>query len=88
MKMRLIQSERGLKDEIRDRCSVDPLFHQEYTDIQAAQNAACASDAHFKSSSAAAAFVPLKKGVLTPPLPVLELLSGRGMLMLSSQLEK
>ena len=39
MKLRLFWWERGLKDEIRTMCSVDPLTHKQYADIEAAQNA-------------------------------------------------
>ena len=55
MKLRLFWWERGLKDEIRVMCSLDLLTHKQYADIEAAQNAACACDAHLKSASAAAA---------------------------------
>ena len=55
MKLRLFWWECGLKDEIRVMCSLDPLTHKQYADIEAAQNAACACDAHLKSASAAAA---------------------------------
>ena len=55
MKLRLFWWERGLKDEIRVMCSLDPLTHKQYADIEAAQNAACACDAHLKFASVAAA---------------------------------
>ena len=55
MKLRLFWWERGLKDEIRVMCSLDPLTHKQYADIEAAQNAACACDAHLKSASVPAA---------------------------------
>ena len=55
MKLRLFWWERGLKDEFRVMCSLDPLTHKQYADIEPAQNAACACDAHLKSASAAAA---------------------------------
>ena len=45
----------GLKDDIRAMCSMHPLTHKQYTDIAKAQSAACACDAHLKSSAAAAA---------------------------------
>ena len=54
MKLRLFWWERGLKDEIRVMCSLDPLTHKQYADIEAAQNAACACDAHLSSASAVA----------------------------------
>ena len=60
MKLRFFWWERGLKDEIRTMCSVDPLTHKQYADIEAAQNAACACDAHLKSASVAA--VSRKRG--------------------------
>ena len=53
MQLRISRWERGLKDEIRAMCSVDPLTHKEYTDIEKAQSAACACDAHLTSASAA-----------------------------------
>ena len=55
MQLRISWWERGLKGEIRAMCSVDPLTHKEYTDIEKAQSAACACDAHLTSASAAAA---------------------------------
>ena len=53
--LRISWWERGLKDDIRAMCSVDPLTHKQYTNIAKAQSAACACDAHLKSSAAAAA---------------------------------
>ena len=59
MKLRLFWWERGLKDEIRVMCSLDPLTHKQYADIEAAQNAACACDAHpFSASAVATAIEP------------------------------
>ena len=55
MQLRIFWWERGLKDDIRSTCSVDPLTQTEYTDIEKAQSAACAYDAHLTSASAAAA---------------------------------
>ena len=46
VQMRISWWERGLKDEIKTMCSVDPLTHKEYTNIEKAQSAACACDAH------------------------------------------
>ena len=54
MKLRLFWWERDLKDEIRVMCSLDPHTHKQYADIEAAQNAACACDAHLFSASAVA----------------------------------
>ena len=53
VQLRISWWERGLKDEIRAMCSIDPLAHKEYTDIEEAQLAACACDAHLTSASAA-----------------------------------
>ena len=55
VQLRISWWEQGLKDEVRTMCSVDPLTHKEYTDIEKAQSAACACDAHLTSASAAAA---------------------------------
>ena len=41
MQMRILWWERGLKDEIRTMCLVDPFTHTEYIDIKKAQSAAC-----------------------------------------------
>ena len=49
MQLRISRWERGLKDEIRAMCSIDRLTHKEYTDIEKAQSAACACDAHLTS---------------------------------------
>ena len=49
MQLRIFWWERGLKDDIRSMCSVDPLAYKEYIDIEKAQSAACACDAHLTS---------------------------------------
>ena len=54
MQLRIFWWERGLKEEIRTICLVDPLTHREYTDMKKAQSAACACDAHLFSAFAAA----------------------------------
>ena len=53
MQLRIHWWEKGLKEHIQSQ--VDPETHQEYTDIDKAQSAACALDAHLESSSVAAA---------------------------------
>ena len=65
MQLRIYWWERGLKDEIRQMCRVDPLTYKEYTDIDKAQTAACACDAHLDYSASAAA----RKHKLTSPRP-------------------
>ena len=55
MQLRIHWWEKGLKEHIRSQVKVDPETHQEYTDIDKAQSAACALDAHLESSSVAAA---------------------------------
>ena len=55
MQLRIHWWEKGLKEHIRSQVKVDPVTHTEYTDIDTAQSAACALDAHLDSSSAAAA---------------------------------
>ena len=55
MQLRLLWWETGLRDEIRSQVTVDPLTYKEYTDIDKAQSAAVALDAHLKSSSSVAA---------------------------------
>ena len=55
MQLRIHWWELGLKEHIRAQVKVDPETHQEYTDIDKAQSAACALDAHIDASSAAAA---------------------------------
>ena len=52
MQLRILWWERGLKDDIRRMCSVDPLTHKDYSDIEKAQSAACACDAHLFSAAA------------------------------------
>ena len=52
MQLRILWWERGLRDDIRRMCSVDPLTHKEYSDIEKAQSAACACDAHLFSAAA------------------------------------
>ena len=54
MQLRIMWWERGLKDEIRTMCAVDPLTHKECADIGKAQSAACACDAHLLFDSAVA----------------------------------
>ena len=56
MQLRVYRWEKGLKDEIRRMCKVDPLTHKEYTDGDKAQTAACACDAHLDYYASAAAF--------------------------------
>ena len=55
MQLRIYWWQKGLKEHIRAQVKVDPETHQEYTDIDKAQSAACALDAHIDASSAAAA---------------------------------
>ena len=55
MQLRIFWWEKGLKEDIRAMCRVDPLTYKEYTDIDKAQSAACACDAHLNSAAAAAA---------------------------------
>ena len=55
MQLRIHWWEKGLKEHIQSQVKVDPETHQEYTDIDKAQSAACALDAHLESSSVAAA---------------------------------
>ena len=52
MQLRIFWWERGLKEEIRTMCLVDPFTHREYIDIEKAQSAACACDAHLFSAAA------------------------------------
>ena len=49
MQLRILWWERGLKDEIRTMCLVDPFTHREYIDMEKAQFAACVCDAHLGS---------------------------------------
>ena len=50
MQLRIHWWERGLKANVRKRCSVDPCTYKEYTDIDKAQSAACACEAHLLDS--------------------------------------
>ena len=54
MQLRISWWERGLNPAIAAKVQVDPLTYKEYTDIDKAQSAACALDAHEASSAAAA----------------------------------
>lgn len=50
MQLRIHWWERGLRANVRRRCSVDPCTYKEYTDIDKAQSAACACEAHLMDS--------------------------------------
>lgn len=66
MQLRIHWWEKGLKDEICHMCRVDPLTHKEYSDIDKAQSAACACDAHLDYSASAAASRKNKHPSSTP----------------------
>ncbi|DBA70533.1 TPA: hypothetical protein ACH3X2_011933 [Trebouxia sp. C0005] len=54
MQLRIYWWERGLKPEIAAEIKVDPLTYKGYTDIEKAQQAACAYGAHYDPSPSAA----------------------------------
>ena len=54
MQLRILWWEQGLKEHIRSKVKVDPKTHQEYTDIDKAQSAACALDGHLSPTVAPA----------------------------------
>ena len=53
MQLRISWWEQGLEDEIRTMYSVDPLTHEECTDVEKVQSAARACHSHLNSASAA-----------------------------------
>ncbi|DBA70249.1 TPA: hypothetical protein ACH3X2_012156 [Trebouxia sp. C0005] len=54
MQLRIYWWERGLKPKIAAEIKVDPLTYKGYTDIEKAQQAACAYGAHNDPSPSAA----------------------------------
>jgi len=71
MQLRIHWWEKGLKEHIRSQVTVDPVTHMQYSDIDKAQSAACALDAHLDASSAAAATKkrPVSASARTEPKP-------------------